>query len=97
MADDLEWSAAFRLVASKAIMVMAVQKLAAAAVYQLHQRPSETLERFLRFISKSVGGMSLLMNLGGRVTTYKEQVLLLLARQFIDHMADTIYLYLYRI
>ena len=96
MGDDLidvnsQWYLAFRKAAWKAIGAMAIQKLAGWAVYQLHARPNETVEMFLRWLSRTGGGLVVLLNLGGRQTTAKEQFLLHMARIFVDHMADTVF------
>ena len=90
MSDD-QWALALRKAAWKAIMAMSIQKLAGWAVYQIHARPNETVEKFLRFASRAVGGMAVLINIGGRETTAKEQFMLQMARIFVDHMADTVF------
>ena len=96
MGDDLfdvnsQWYLAFRKAAWKAIGAMAIQKLAGWAVFQIHARPNETVEMFLRWLSRTGGGLIVLLNLGGRQTTAREQFLLHMARIFVDHMADTVF------
>jgi hypothetical protein len=84
-------SAAFKAAAWRAIITMATQKLAGWAVYQLHARPSATVEMFLRWLARSGGFLLMSVKVGERDLTNKESAMMYVARLFVDHVADTVF------